>query len=176
MTDIGQNAAASLTQVLSTHVLNELRVGWNRLHRENVPAASGNDQFAALGITGPVLPSVDQGYPAFSVAGYEPLGDDPNLPVVRRTSTWHVSDSLTIERGRHLWKLGGEVRHYGSDGFNHVYARDNRFHRCVHRRRVGRLAARMPTFSILAANDNSQALRTRRTTCSCSTTGGRRTT
>ena len=160
VTDIGQNAAAGLSQVLSTHVLNELRVGWNRLHRENVPAASGTDQFAALGITGPALPSVDQGYPAFSVAGYEPLGDDPNLPVVRRTSTWHVSDSLTIERGRHLWKLGGEVRHYASDGFNHVYARGQiGFTGAFTGDALGDLLLGLPTFSILAANDNPQALR-----------------
>ncbi len=160
VTDIGQNAAAGLSQVLSPHVLNELHVGWNRLHRENVPAASGTDQFLALGITGPALPLVDQGYPAFSVAGYEPLGDDPNLPVVRRTSTWHVSDSVTIERGRHLWKLGGEVRRYASDGFNHVYARGQiGFTGAFTGDALGDLLLGVPTFSILAANDNPQALR-----------------
>ena len=95
------------------------------------------------------------------MAGYEPLGDDPNLPVVRRTSTWHVSDSLTIERGRHLWKLGGEVRHYGSDGFNHVYARGQiGFTGAFTGDALGDLLLGLPTFSILAANDNPQALRT----------------
>ena len=38
------------------------------------------------------------------VPGYETLGDDPNLPVLRRTRTIHVSDALTIDRGRHHLK------------------------------------------------------------------------
>ncbi len=56
------------------------------------------------------LNPVDLGYMVFVVPGFETLGDDPNLPVVRRTRTIHVSDSLTIERGRHHAKLGGEFR------------------------------------------------------------------
>ena len=39
------------------------------------------------------------------------------------TRTIHISDSLTLDRGRHHFKLGGELRHYQSDGYNHLFAR-----------------------------------------------------
>ena len=41
---------------------NELRIGVNALRRENLPQSAGFDAFADLGITGPTLPPVDQGY------------------------------------------------------------------------------------------------------------------
>jgi hypothetical protein len=160
-TDVGHNLAAGWSQTWSPHVLNELRAGWNRLHRENLPQSSGTDMFPALGIAGPPLAAVDQGYPSFVLAGYEPLGDDPNLPVVRRTGTLHVSDSVTIDHGRHLVKLGGELRHYGSDGFNHLFSRGQiSFDGSYTGDALGDLLLGMPSLSLLAANDNPQALRT----------------
>ena len=51
------------------------------------------------------------------------LGDDVSLPVVRGTHTLHLSDTVSVERGRHFFKVGGEVRHYRSDGYNHVFPR-----------------------------------------------------
>jgi hypothetical protein len=160
-TDVGQNLAAGWSQAWSPHVLNELRTGWNRLHRENLPQSSGTDTFPTLGIAGPSLAPVDQGYASFVLAGYEPLGDDPNLPVVRQTRTLHVSDSLTIDRGRHLLKLGGELRHYGSDGFNHLFARGQvSFDGSYTGDALGDLLLGLPSLSLLAVNDNPQALRT----------------
>jgi hypothetical protein len=93
--------------------------------------------------------------------GFESLGDDPNLPVVRGTDTFHISDSLSIDRGRHHLKLGGELRHYGSDGFNHLYARgEGNFTGAYTQHPVADLLLGLPTFSLLAVNDNRQALRT----------------
>lgn len=159
--DVGHNAAASLSQTLGPRAFNELRVGWNRLRRENIALSRGVDRFAGLGIRGPALAPVDQGYPAFTLAGYETLGDDPNLPVVRRTHMFHVSDALTLDRGRHQIRFGGEVRHYRSDGFNHVFARGQiGFTGAFTGDALGDLLLGLPTFSFIAKNDNPQALRT----------------
>jgi hypothetical protein len=157
----GQNLAVGFSQVLSPRLLNELRVGWNRLHRDNVPLARGTDTFSRLGIDGPALPPDDQGYSSFTLAGYEPLGDDPNLPLVRRTHTLHVSDSLTLERGRQLVKVGGEIRHYRSDGFNHLFGRGQVvFTGSYSGDALADLLLGLPSVSLLATNDNRQALRT----------------
>jgi hypothetical protein len=159
--DVGQHAAASLTQTSGTRWFNELRTGWNRLRRENVAMSRGRDLFGELGIVGPDLAAVDRGYPTFTLAGYETLGDDPNLPVVRRAQTIHVSDALTIHRGRHQVKIGGELRHYRSDGFNHLFGRGQVvFTGAFTGDALADLLLGLPSFSLIAANDNRQALRT----------------
>jgi hypothetical protein len=159
--DVGHNVAAGLSQVLPRGFYNEVRVGWNRLRRENAPLARGLDGFEALGITGPSLPPEDTGYSTFVLAGYETLGDDPNLPVSRKTHTLHVSDSISVDRGRHHVKLGGEVRHYRSDGYNHLFARGQfTFRGAYTGSALGDLLLGLPSLTLLARNDNPQALRT----------------
>jgi hypothetical protein len=159
--DVGQNLAIGVTKALSPRVFNELRVGWNRLRRDNAPLAASGNGFVALGITGPPLAPEDLGYPAFTLAGYQTLGDDANLPLSRRTHTLHVSESLSVERGRHLWKLGGEVRHYRSDGYNHLFSRGQiSFSGAFTGDALGDVLLGLPSFSLIAANDNRQALRT----------------
>jgi hypothetical protein len=158
--DVGHNLAVGVRQVWSDRVFHELRVGWNRLRRENIGANRGVDGFAALGMRGPSLPDVDTGYSTFVLAGYDSLGDDPNHPVVRGTHTLHVSDSIGIDRGRRHWKFGGEVRLYRSDGFNHLFARgQTSFGGVFTGNGLGDLLLGYPSLSLLATNDNRQALR-----------------
>ena len=95
-------------------------IGWRR---DVFPDNVGIDGYAALGMTGPSLGHDDLGYPALSVSGLDPVGDDVSLPVVRRTNTLHVSDTVSVDRGRHFLKVGGELRHYPSDGYNHLFPR-----------------------------------------------------
>jgi outer membrane receptor protein involved in Fe transport len=159
--DQGHNLAAGFSQTIGNRMFNEVRVGMNALRRENMSQRSGVDGFDALGIIGPALDSVDRAYPAVVVPGFETIGDDPNLPVVRRTRTLQISDSLSIDTGRHHVKLGGELRHYKSDGFNHLYARgEATFAGAFTQHSFADLLLGLPTYSLLALNDNRQALRT----------------
>ena len=159
--DEGHNFGAGLTRALTSRTFNELRVGINALRRENLPQSSGTDAFAALGITGPALPATDLGFPTLVVPGYETLGDDPNLPVVRRTRTIHIVDALTVDRGRHHVKTGGELRVYRSDGYNHLFARGQAtFSGAFTGLPLGDLLLGLPSITLLGVNDNRQALRT----------------
>lgn len=159
--DQGHNFAAGFNQAISTRVVNELRVGVNALTRDSLPTNAGTDAYALLGITGPSLPDVDQGYPAMVVSGYETLGDDPNLPVLRSTRTIHLADTLTAQLGRHHVKTGGEFRHYQSDGLNHLFARGQiTFAGAITGAPFADLLLGYPTLSLLGTNDNAQKLRT----------------
>jgi hypothetical protein len=159
--DQGHNFAAGLTKAVSSRTFNELRVGVNALYRNDYPQSQGTDQFAALGITGPALGSIDQGYPTMIIPGYETLGDDPNLPVLRRTRTIHVSDAVTMDRGRHHLKAGGEFHDYQSDGYNHLFARGQMtFSGAFTGQPFADFLLGFPTVTLLANNDNRQALRT----------------
>ena len=160
--DQGQNFAFGLTQAGSARMFHELRVGINALRRENLPQSAGIDHFSRLGITGPAIGATDLGFPTLVVSGYETLGDDPNLPVVRRTRTLHVTDLLGFDFGRHHLKVGGEFRDYRSDGFNHLFARGQAtFAGALTGNPVGDLLLGLPSITLLGVNDNPQALRTR---------------
>ena len=159
--DQGHNFAAGLTKAITSRMYNELRVGVNALYRNDYPQSQGTNEFAALGINGPPISSIDQGYMTMIVPGYETLGDDPNLPVLRHTRTIHVSDALTIDRGRHHLKTGGELRTYRSDGYNHLFARGQAtFSGAFTGQSFADMLLGFPTVTLIANNDNRQALRT----------------
>jgi Carboxypeptidase regulatory-like domain/TonB dependent receptor len=159
--DQGHNFAAGLTKAITSRMFNELRVGVNALYRNDYPQSAGTDQFGALGIAGPALTNVDQGFPTMIVPGYETLGDDANLPVLRRTRTIQVTDVFTIDRGRHHFKTGAELRTYRSDGYNHLFARGQAtFTGAFSGQPFADMLLGFPTVTLLAANDNRQALRT----------------
>jgi hypothetical protein len=159
--DDTQNLAVGLNQSVSQRLFNELRIGWNRLARDVTPDNQGMDGFAELGMSGPALPEADRGFPAIDITGIDAIGDDVSLPVVRRTNTVHVSDMLSIDHGKHLIKVGGEFRHYGSDGYNHLFARGQlNFQGAYTGDAFADLLLGLPTVTILAENDNPQALRT----------------
>jgi hypothetical protein len=159
--DQGQNAAVGLTKALNARVFNELRVGFNALRRENLPQSAGTNGFARLGIVAPPLDGADLGFPTLVVPGFETLGDDPNLPVVRHTRTAHVSDAVTFDRGRHHVKAGGELRVYRSDGYNHLFSRGQAtFQGVFTGQPLADLLLGLPSLTLLGVNDNRQALRT----------------
>ncbi len=159
--DQGHNVAAGFNQAISSRVVNEVRIGVNALKRDSVPTNAGTDAFAALGIRGPSIGGVDLGYPALVVSGYETLGDDPNLPVLRSTRTIHLADTLTAQIGSHHVKTGGEFRHYQSDGLNHLFARGQiTFAGAITGSPLADLLLGYPTLSLLGTNDNAQKLRT----------------
>ncbi len=159
--DVGQNFAGGLTQTFGSRVFHDLRIGWNRLRRDVFPLNRGIDGYGALGMTGPSLPADDRGYPAIEIGGVNGIGDDVSLPVVRGTHTLHLTDTLSIERGRHFYKVGGEIRHYRSDGYNHVFPRGQlNFFGAFTGYGISDVLLGFPTVTLLAANDNPQALRT----------------
>ena len=80
---------------------------------------------------------------------------------MRGTHTLHLSDTVSVERGRHFVKVGGEVRHYRSDGYNHVFPRGQlNFFGAFTGSGIGDVLLGYPTVTLLATNDNPQALRT----------------
>ena len=158
--DEGHQFSASMSRT-SGRWFQETRFGFNALHRDNSPQSAVANQFAALGIKGPDVGVVDQGYLTAVVPGFETLGDDTNLPVLRDTQTLHLSETVGLDRGRHHYKAGGELRHYRSDGYNHLFSRGQAtFTGAFTGSPVGDLLLGFPTITLLAENDNRQALRT----------------
>lgn len=91
------------TRTISPSMLNDLRFGSLRggLSR-SLPVRD----IAALGI--PNVPL--QTLPQFSVAGYDSLGDAPPFDPVQES--YQVQDIVTLVRGKHIIKAGGDFRRF----------------------------------------------------------------
>lgn len=111
-----QNFTVSHAQVWSRWV-NELRAGVQRLRLDRVAenGRTGRDLIKELGIPGVGFGESDAfGLPQFVVQGYNPLGDSLLATPVKSYNTMvQVGDTLTLSRGAHSLKLGGEVRRFG---------------------------------------------------------------
>ena len=159
--DRGQNAAIGFTRYLSPTLFNDFRAGFSRLYREVSPRTRERNELGALGARVPDIPANDFGFPLALVTGYDKVGDDPNLPIRRRTGTVHLSNSLNWQHDRHLVKAGGEFRHYLSNGFTHLFARGQLlFTGALTGNGLADMLLGFPTVSILGTNNNYQALRT----------------
>jgi hypothetical protein len=89
---LGVNLTLGHTWILSTHTVNEARFGFVRRNR-------------GLGVNNAGVPNInfDDGTVSF--------GDSPTNPAVFIQNTYHWNDTVTMNRGDHDMKLGGEWRY-----------------------------------------------------------------
>ncbi len=102
------------THIFNSDVVNEARLGFNRIHITFVP--NNNTDPTTLGInggtSGPIgLPFVTISDPGLSFGG--PSGE----PQGRGDATGIVSDTLSWLHGRHSFKFGGEFRRFSNNNF-----------------------------------------------------------
>ena len=102
-------ALSSLTDtyVFSPTVVNQARFGFSRLRVTSVP----QEPFTAqqFGITNP-LGNLFPGLPTISVTGLFVLGSSPLADQSSRINSFGFQDTLSIVKGRHRIKVGGEYR------------------------------------------------------------------
>lgn len=103
----------NLTHIFNPATINEARVGFNRNHVIGLASAQLNG--SELGIRN----GIDQpfGLPQINVAGGLNFGGPSTLPQGRADTSFVVSDALSLLRGRHSIKLGGEYRRFFSNIF-----------------------------------------------------------
>src|SRR5262249_35845297 len=111
-----QNLGAGYTKILSPAVLNELRFGFNRVRANSLALTTNTDfKLSDLGIDQRVvgdnnrtLTAFEQGIPNISITNFASPGSagiTKNL-----NSVYEGSDSLTMNRGKHNFKFGGQYR------------------------------------------------------------------
>lgn len=110
-----QIATFAVDQTFTSNLVNEARIGFNRIHITFTPNASQNP--VALGIQdgrnfNGGLPQI-----SFSSIGLN-FGGPAGFPSGRGDTTAAVSDTLNWVHGRHSFKFGGEFRRFYNNNFN----------------------------------------------------------
>ncbi len=118
-----QNAMISLTHVFTPTLLNELRLGFDRVSLGVTQQDIATNVNAAVGLPTVSTNPRDFGLTAISVTGFSPLGDEANNPQHGTSNVYQVLDNLTYIHGRHLAKFGFDVRILQQNAFRDVESR-----------------------------------------------------
>jgi hypothetical protein len=95
------------TYVFGPNVINQARFGFSRLRVTSVPEEPFTSQ--QFGITNP-LGNLFAGMPTLTVTGLFTLGSSPLSDQSSRINSFTFQDTVSIVRGRHRLKVGGEYR------------------------------------------------------------------
>ena len=105
------------TQIINSRAVNEFRFGYNLLRQIRAPE-NKTDFVSQLSLTGLSSDPRTFGFPAFRVTGFDPLGDNVQLPQERTDNTFQIVDNISLQRGAHTIKGGIDLRPFRSANFN----------------------------------------------------------
>ncbi|HEX7286503.1 MAG TPA: TonB-dependent receptor, partial [Candidatus Angelobacter sp.] len=109
-----QIATLNLDQTFSSRLVNEARLGFNRIHITFSPNNTQNP--VALGILNGN--NFSAGLPQISIGGFTlNFGGPGGFPQGRGDTTAVFSDTLNYIRGKHSFKVGGEFRRFYNNNF-----------------------------------------------------------
>jgi Carboxypeptidase regulatory-like domain len=121
-----QNFSYNFVELLTPRTTNEFRFGWNRF-RLTTAAQDNALSPSTLGFQN--LNSDNQGVPSVSVGGifttaqFSSPGSNFITPSNRADNVWSFADNVSLNRGRHTWKFGGEFRYIRLNVDNDAFGR-----------------------------------------------------
>jgi len=104
-----QNAVATWQKTLSNTALNEVHVGFNRMHARRFPPTNNVPSMQDLGVRLPIyptLPSISE----INASGYFFIGDNLEASFVR--NGLEMNDRFSWLKGKHTIQAGGEAQYY----------------------------------------------------------------
>lgn len=117
--ELDQAVSIHDTQEFTPNLVNELRVGYNRIGTNRfLEDAKFGDVLDAVGIptntpngVGP-QGGANLGVPNVTVSGYSTLGGATNLPQSRRDNTLNYVDVLAWSKGAHTFRFGTDIKRF----------------------------------------------------------------
>lgn len=104
-----QLAEISETHIFNVHLLNDLRLNYERFRQSGVQQDVSANFPGIPGASAGNFPN-NTGLPNTSVTGYGSLGGATNMPQQRFDNTYQVIDSLTYTQNHHTLKVGADLR------------------------------------------------------------------
>ena len=106
-----RSVALSETHLFKSSLVNEFRVGYNRINSHRFQLNFDKNLAAQLGFPGVPFTPINGGLPSLTFSdGTAAIGSSTYLPSVEKQNSFVFTDNLTWIRGRHSIKFGTEVR------------------------------------------------------------------
>jgi hypothetical protein len=104
--------AGSWTHVFRSDLVNEFRLGYNRVNAHRLELNADTNVSAEPNINFPGVPFSPGigGLPQLTFSDVNTLGSPTFLPSVELQNSYTLSENLTWVRGRNTWKFGTEIR------------------------------------------------------------------
>jgi hypothetical protein len=118
-----QNTSLGETHTFTPSLINEVRVGFNRVSNGDYQQNQGTSVNHQVGLPELSTNARDFGLSLISVNGYSPLGDEYTSPEHGTTNTYQIGDNATWTRGRHLVKFGFDSRILQQNAYRDVQSR-----------------------------------------------------
>ncbi|MEJ7605046.1 MAG: hypothetical protein WKF37_01985 [Bryobacteraceae bacterium] len=155
-----QNVMASETHTFTPQLINEFRLGFNRIASGTFHENQNRNLNREVGLTEPWLNTRDQGLSYISLPGFSPLGDEYNNPQHSVTNTFQIIDQASLTVGRHFLKFGGDARVLQQNAYRDIQSRGFlSFTGLLAGNPLAELLQGLPTVTGRAQLDNPQALR-----------------
>ncbi|MDX1984934.1 MAG: carboxypeptidase regulatory-like domain-containing protein [Bryobacteraceae bacterium] len=155
-----QNVMLSETRAFRPTLLNEVRLGFNRVANGVFPELNSNNINRAVGLPDLSSNARDLGLSFLTITGFSPLGHEFNNPQQGVTNTYQIIDQLTWTSGRHLLKFGGDIRKLEQNAYRDVQSRGFlQFLGFITGNPMSDLLLGVPTVTGGATLDNPQHLR-----------------
>ena len=159
----GQNGSVNWIRQISPEMVNEARLGFNRLSAARDQQSQGTQSGTSLGFPQIVPDSSAQGYPAVVLPGFDSIGEPINTPQNRSDTTIHIADTLAWNPGggRHNFRLGVDIRRINVDLSLYLLARGQfQFLGVFTGNPLQDLVLGTPTFAIGVAGDPRTSIQT----------------
>ena len=114
----GHNVAAALISNLKPSLINEFRFNYLPNAIDLMAFLQGNNFYSQAGVPGfedtGHRPGDAGSFPDFSWSGYASLSGSTfdQRPKTQNLKVWEYSDNLTWVHGKHILKVGGQIRHW----------------------------------------------------------------
>ena len=105
-----RSAVISETHIFTPHIVNEIRVGYNRNRSERLQFNSGKNLSAQYGIPGIPFTTNNGGLPSFSIGDLTSFGSSEYQPTVEIQNVYQIVDNLNWVKGRHSLKIGAQLK------------------------------------------------------------------
>ena len=156
----GQNVMLSETHVFSPRLLNEVRLGFNRVNVKVNQQNQGTDLNKAVGLPATSANPRDSGLSQIGIAGFSSLGDELNSPQRNTSNIYQLTDNASWSPGRNLLRFGVDIRKMQQNAFADVLSRGLIQFTGFTGNALAELLQDVPSYTGIARLDNPQHLRT----------------
>jgi hypothetical protein len=115
---VNQAATLGFTKVLSPRTISATHFGMVRWNANITPLGIGFNTASAIGMPGININNKSGGLPAFTITGYQQLGDNSTYPENSQITTFQYDSSITLIRGSHTIKTGILLLRHRFNGFS----------------------------------------------------------